>query len=147
MNAWLLAPLLLAAQPQQPQQPPLSQGGYAAPGGDASLSCEQLAAELMVAAGGVMRGAGEQLRIAQAQQPDMGGSAIANQLVGGAAAGLPNIVGSIIGMAENARMAERQREADAAAAREQVLVVEQEVRLDRLERLHQLHEQRCAENR
>jgi hypothetical protein len=130
--------LLAGAQPQS-----LAQGGYAAAGGDAALSCEQLAAELMVSVGGVMGTAGEQLRIAQDQQPDMVGEAVTNQILGMVGGGLP-LVGSLVGAVESGREARRRQEAEAAAAREQLLQVQQEVRIDRLQRLHEMHEQRCA---
>ncbi len=142
MSAPLLAALLLAVQ-AQPQSAPLAQGGHAAPGGDASLSCEQLAAELMVAVGGVMGNAGEQIAIGQAQQPDVGGG-VAGQLTGMAGAVLPNFVQGIVAAIEHQRQERRAQEAQAGAMRQQVLMTEQEVRVDRLERLHELHEQRCA---
>ncbi len=143
MTAPLLLALLISAQAQPQTPPPLSQGGVAAPGGDASLSCDQLAAELMVAVGGVMGNAGEQIRIGQAQQPDMGGG-VAGQVLGAAGGMLPNFVQGIVAAVEHQRQEQRAQEAQAGAMRQQVLMVEQEVRLGRLQRLHELHEQRCA---
>ena len=142
MTGPALLALLLGAAAPSPATP-------AAAADEERASCSELAGRISELTGGAMASASQMQDLAAANAPE--GQLVAqakNQLLGSLLNALPGkaagAAATVVGMAEKAANRDREAKRDASEQRLQEIEAAQGDALDRLLRLHELHEAKCA---